>query len=94
MITNITVYKAEEAGSRIVFVDPKDTSKMCSNCGELVDKDLWDRTHDCPYCGLSMNRDLNASINILNKATVGQTGSNACGDETMVSSLKQEAHTL
>jgi len=38
-----------------------------------------------------MDRDLNASINILKRATVGMTGSNACGNETIVSSMKQEA---
>lgn len=38
---------------------------MCSGCGRIVAKDLSVRVHDCPYCGLIIDRDLNASINIL-----------------------------
>ncbi len=60
-----TTYKAENAGRNVVLVNPKNTSKMCSNCGMLVDKGLSKRTHNCPFCGLSINRDLNASKNIL-----------------------------
>lgn len=58
-------YKAEEAGTKVVFVNPKDTTKMCSVCGKLTSKELSDRTHKCEYCGLIMDRDSNASKNIL-----------------------------
>jgi putative transposase len=93
-------YKAESAGSRVVLVDPENTTKQCSRCGVLTKKELWERQHDCPSCGLSMDRDLNAAINILKRATGGTPGSNACGEETttsykynwQVSSGKQEAH--
>jgi putative transposase len=60
-----TVYKAEEAGRTVAFVDPRNTSKMCSRCGQIVEKKLSDRIHHCHSCGLSLNRDLNASYNIL-----------------------------
>ncbi len=47
----------------------------------LVQKSLAVRTHDCPFCGLVMNRDRNAAINVLNRtekiSTVGTTGINA-----------------
>jgi len=88
-------YKAEGAGSRVVLVNPKNTTKECSRCGILTDKELSERQHNCPSCGLGMDRDLNAAINILNRATAGIAGSNACEDETstsrQVSSMKQEA---
>lgn len=58
-------YKAEEAGTKVIFVNPKDTTKMCSVCGKLTSKELSDRTHECNWCGLVMDRDLNASKNIL-----------------------------
>jgi putative transposase len=58
-------YKAENAGGKVVKVNPKNTSKMCSRCGAIVDKDLSCRVHSCPACGLVLDRDLNASINIL-----------------------------
>ncbi len=91
---NILAYKAENAGSKVVFVNPKNTSKECSGCGQLVEKTLWKRQHNCPACGLSIDRDLNAAINILMRATVGTTGSNACEDGAIVPSVKQEAITL
>jgi transposase len=40
-------------------------SIMCSRCGTLVEKSLSERVHNCPCCGLSMDRDQNAAINIL-----------------------------
>jgi putative transposase len=58
-------YKAEDAGRNFVQVDPCNTSKMCSRCGRLVEKDLSVRVHDCPCCGLTLDRDHNAAINIL-----------------------------
>jgi putative transposase len=94
IFTNIISYKAEEAGCEVVFVNPKNTTKDCSRCGTCVPKDQHERVHNCHSCGLSMDRDLNAAINILNRATVGITGSNACEDEAIVSSVKQEAHAF
>ncbi|MCG2782000.1 MAG: transposase [Candidatus Altiarchaeales archaeon] len=61
-------YKAEGAGRTFVKVDPKNTTQMCSRCGNRVYKQIWIRTHTCPTCGLVMDRDHNAAINILNKA--------------------------
>jgi len=61
---NYTAYKAEYAGRTMVFVNPCNTSKMCSRCGQLVEKTLSDRIHSCS-CGLILDRDHNASINIL-----------------------------
>ena len=61
-------YKAEGAGRVLVKVDPKNTTQNCSRCGNRVYKQVWIRTHNCPACGLVMDRDHNAAINILNKA--------------------------
>lgn len=58
-------YKAEKAGAHLVRVDPRNTSQRCSGCNELVPKSLAARTHSCPHCGLSIDRDWNASLNIL-----------------------------
>jgi len=62
-----TVAKAEEAGRTVVRVDPRNTTQMCSGCGQIVKKDLHIRIHDCPHCGLKLSRDLNAAINILTR---------------------------
>lgn len=56
--------KAEEAGYPVVRVNPGGTSQMCSGCGTIVKKDLGTRMHDCPVCGLLLDRDLNAAKNI------------------------------
>jgi putative transposase len=58
-------YKEEESGGRVVLVRPHGTSQVCSGCGEVVIKSLSDRVHECPFCGLTLDRDLNAARNIL-----------------------------
>ncbi|MEI8307216.1 MAG: RNA-guided endonuclease TnpB family protein [Chloroflexales bacterium] len=63
----MTVAKAEEAGRRVILVNPKNTTKLCSTCGEIVPKALSVRVHTCPVCGLVMDRDENAALNILQR---------------------------
>lgn len=74
----ILTSKAEEAGRRLVKVDPKYTSQECSQCGQIVKKDLSVRVHSCPRCGLVLDRDVNAAVNILKKALArtGLSGAN------------------
>jgi putative transposase len=72
-------YKAERAGARLIEVDPRNTSQECSGCGTEVPKGLADRRHDCPRCGLSIDRDLNAARNVLNRAGVGPGLRNVAG---------------
>lgn len=64
-LVKATESKAAYAGSKFVLVDPRQTSQMCSGCGLIVKKDLSLRVHSCLECGISMDRDLNAAINIL-----------------------------
>jgi len=61
MFANMLTYKAESAGCRVVFVNPKNTTKECSSCWNLTAKELGERMHNCQFCGLSMDRDLNAA---------------------------------
>ena len=56
--------KAAEAARRFVKVPPRGTSSTCSRCGAFKHKTLSERLHVCP-CGLILDRDINASINIL-----------------------------
>ncbi|MEW6529159.1 MAG: zinc ribbon domain-containing protein [Candidatus Micrarchaeota archaeon] len=49
---NLLCYKAESAGCKVVFVDPKNTSQECSSCHQLVKKELIERVHNCPFCGI------------------------------------------
>ncbi len=90
-------YKAVMAGARVVRVDPFYTTQDCSVCGFRVPKILAQRLHKCPECGVVMDRDYNASVNILQKGLVrlkggrvGATQAKACG-EGEEPSLKQES---
>jgi NADPH-dependent 2,4-dienoyl-CoA reductase/sulfur reductase-like enzyme len=47
-----------------IAVPAQYTSQDCSGCGERVPKSLSIRTHICPACGLVMDRDENAALNI------------------------------
>ena len=78
-LTWVTYYGSLHAVP-ILAVAPHFTSQRCSGCDVLVKKSLSDRTHRCPTCGLTLDRDHNAALNILHKArsfeqgcTVGHT---------------------
>src|SRR6266566_7934076 len=61
----------------VIAVEPHYTSQNCSECGTRVKKALSVRTHICHGCGVALDRDHNAALNILSKAldgTVGHTG--------------------
>jgi len=83
---------AVKRGLHVVKVSPHGTSQDCSSCGTKVPKTLSVRTHQCPNCGLSMDRDENAAINILNRA-LREVGIilPACGGFDKSRPVKQEA---
>ena len=59
-------YKTARTGARLHVIDRwYPSSKMCSRCGRVKTKfSLAERTYRCEHCGLTMDRDLNAAINI------------------------------
>ena len=72
-LKQMLIYKAAKAGRSLIEVDPRNTTQACSGCGVIVPKGLGDRRHECPDCGLSLDRDENAARNIL--ARSGAMGS-------------------
>jgi putative transposase len=64
-LIQFTQGKAAKAGKIVELVDARYTSQKCSQCGTMVPKTLAVRVHRCPYCGLEMDRDTNASLNIV-----------------------------
>lgn len=40
------------------------STQLCSNCGARKKMELTERSYNCPHCGLSLDRDLNAAINL------------------------------
>ena len=67
---------AERDGFHFHQVDPKNTSQTCSACGEKSQKklSLAIRTFDCQSCGVSLDRDHNAALNILFRAACAHRG--------------------
>jgi putative transposase len=67
MLKQFLTYKAESAGREIRLVNPSYTSQTCPQCGKVEKIDLSARWVDC-QCGLSLDRDHRAALNILIKA--------------------------
>jgi putative transposase len=61
---NMLEYKAVEAGSKLIKVNPAGTSQTCPECGAIAKKELSERWHSCE-CGASMPRDIAAARVIL-----------------------------
>ena len=61
-------YKSSLCGIQLILADRfYPSSKMCSCCGNIKkDLKLKDRIYNCEQCGLSIDRDYNASINLAN----------------------------
>ena len=62
------IYKSKHNNIELRIVDRfYPSSKTCSNCGEIKkDLKLKDRVYNCSSCGLTIDRDLNASFNLKN----------------------------
>ena len=77
--------KAAKAGKHLLKVKPQGTSQECSGCGSVVKKSLSVRVHYCPDCGLIIDRDHNAAINIGNRAAAALRGGTSVtnGSETL-----------
>ena len=61
----LLAYKAAWAGRQYVAVNPAYTSQDCSQCGHRQLLSLSDRIYTCNRCGMVLDRDYNASLNIL-----------------------------
>lgn len=68
-IKSMLEYKCDWYGKELLLVAPQYTSQICSECGgNTGKKPLNIREFTCPHCGVHHDRDINASINVLNKA--------------------------
>ena len=89
LVSRLT-HKAESAGREVVKVDPAYTSKTCSGCGVLFEHlSLSDRWVSCD-CGVSLDRDHNAAINILKRGL----GQSPWASSLALAGLAQEAAAL
>ena len=62
-------YKAERAGGKVIRVNPKNTSNLCSRCRRITQSNIGDDFH-CAHCGHVSDRDHNAALNILGRGIV------------------------
>jgi IS605 OrfB family transposase len=70
-LRSFLTYKAEEAGMRVVAVDPRHTSQTCSRCGYQSRSNRTKQSRFlCKECAYQLNADLNASYNIRDKHLV------------------------
>lgn len=67
MIREQLRYKAEWAGREFIEVDPKYTSRICHSCGHSSPQSEY-RTYRCGVCGMVMDRDTNAALNVMARA--------------------------
>ena len=76
-------YKTAKTGARLHVIDRwYPSSKTCSKCGAVKAKlSLSERVFHCDACGLSIDRDLNAAVNILVAGSAPET-INARGGDT------------
>lgn len=83
-------YKCKLYGKQVFVIDRYyPSSQLCSNCGELHKMpDDENRLYECPDCGLIMDRDLNAAINI---ERAGTAPDNACGDDSLMKQMVTNA---
>jgi putative transposase len=91
--------ECDALGTKLVKIDQfAPSSKSCSCCGNKQDMPLAIRTYKCNNCGLELDRDLNAAINICNwskiKYTAGTAEIYACGDMSLSRDSAQEASSL
>lgn len=64
-------YKAKRAGVPVVFVDPRNTSRECRECGSIDKKNrISQSAFSCTACGYKAPADFNAARNIRARATV------------------------
>jgi putative transposase len=78
-------YKARLYGCQVVVADRfYPSSQLCSGCGHRQKMPLQERVFCCPCCGLELDRDLNAALNLLRwyRTTPSSGGSDACGDSS------------
>ena len=86
-------YKTARSGARLHVVDRwYRSSKTCSKCGSVKAKlSLSERTYTCEDCGLTMDRDLNAAINIKVAGSAPETVNARGGDVRRADSISGNA---
>jgi putative transposase len=68
MFSQMLAWECKKHGSRVIYVNPRNTSLTCSSCGQVDKSSRKDQARFACRCGFSANADTNAAINIKNLA--------------------------
>ncbi|HUT82549.1 MAG TPA: transposase [Candidatus Bathyarchaeia archaeon] len=60
-------YKAEKVGKKVIRISERRTSMRCCYCGKKEQRWLSERIIKCDKCGIVIDRDINASVNIMQR---------------------------
>lgn len=63
-LRQFSTYKAENAGKLAMLMEYRGTTQRCSQCRNIVPKEIWQREHRCNFCGFVAPRDFNSALEI------------------------------
>lgn len=78
MLIEYISYKCESVGSEVIYAPSNfPSTKTCSRCGHIKPKIYGNKIYVCPTCGLRIDRDLNAAINLKKFGETARLGQSA-----------------
>lgn len=77
-------------GIEVFSVNPAYTSKQCSGCGLVADKQRKGESFQCIHCGKTLHADVNAARNIIGRRSAPSDGFRYCSKESVLDYLNQE----
>ena len=80
----------ENHGIEVHSVNPAYTSKQCSGCGLVADKQRKGSSFQCMHCGKTLHADVNAARNIIGRRSAPSDGFRYCSKESVLDYLNQE----
>ena len=80
----------ENHGIEIHSVNPAYTSKQCSGCGLIADKQRKGSSFQCLHCGKTLHADVNAARNIIGRRSAPNDGFRYCSKESILDYLNQK----
>ncbi|SEU11243.1 RNA-guided endonuclease TnpB family protein [Natrinema hispanicum] len=82
--STILEHHGKKNGCHVEKVEARGTTTECASCGVSTWKPIWRREHSCPACGFELDRDWNASLNVLSRGlnTLGVVHSESTPVET------------
>jgi putative transposase len=87
-------YKANWEGVKVEYVGAKNTSKTCSVCGKVNSELGCEKVWLCPFCGARLDRDVNASVNIVLYDTISTCSSSSSLNIHTIAKIARPVRTI